>query len=44
MVAVDIFDGDFRATKKENKKNLKVIGDPTKKQIEFMKDMNTIAW
>ena len=44
MVAVDIFDGDFRETKKENKKNLKVIGDPTKKQIEFMKDMNTIAW
>ena len=44
MVAVDIFDGDFRDAKKENKKNLKVVGDPRKKQIEFMKDMNTIAW
>jgi len=44
MIAVEIFDGDFREKKKENKKNLIVIGDPRKKQIEFMKDMNTIAW
>lgn len=44
MVALDIFDGDFRETKKVAKKNLIVVGDPRKKQIEFMKDMNTIAW
>ena len=44
MVAVDIFEGDFRASKDRNKKNLLILGDPRKKQIEFMSDLNTIAW
>jgi len=44
MVVLDIFDGDFKATKDKEKKNLLILGDPRKKQTDFMADLNTLAW
>lgn len=48
MVNLNIFDGNFKATKERSKdkknKNLLILGDPRKKQTNFMADLNTLAW
>jgi hypothetical protein len=45
MINVDIFLGDFRKKKEKFKVGSKLmLGDPRKRQVEFLSDINTINW
>jgi len=44
QVMIDIFDGDIKEIMLKGTKNMVLPGDPRKKQIDFMQDINMITW
>lgn len=45
MINVDLFLGDFRLKKEKFGMSTKLmLGDPRKKQVDFLRDLNTINW